>query len=416
VNLQLTETAPPQPICTDFISDYVKYADVIEVPPEAHEAVATQLLASVLNPNVYIQHGAVRVPLDLWLLLLSSSGFGRNTLVDLARPILNESVLEDVLRNVDWGSKEAFYQNIAQYPTGLYIWPELSFVLKKMSESRFAGMKEWITDRYDNCNCPPCVSYRQTGHQNNTPPIIFSQAPRLNLLATSSFDWFVNSLEQQDTTGGFVPRWFMVKLDKPTKLVPIPREADQSLIKPLAQKLRHASELSGQADLSQINAAYERWYAEAHHRFSMQPNAALAMVFFNRHRTHVLKLAVIYEVSRSLTLTISHEALNQAIETARRAEESIFKLLPTGMSREGAEMDKMAERVRLAGVPGILLSSLTKAFQHLRRKDREDRICTLLHSATVYKFTRKTDGRSATVLVHQDFLEEHRQQFPDDTI
>src|ERR1700733_4440627 len=36
----------------DFVSAYVEYADVLEAPPEAHEAVATELLSSVLCENV----------------------------------------------------------------------------------------------------------------------------------------------------------------------------------------------------------------------------------------------------------------------------------------------------------------------------------------------------------------------------
>jgi hypothetical protein len=52
------------PIVSDFIEDYVHYADILEAPPDAHEAVAAELIASAVCEKVFIPHGADRVPLD----------------------------------------------------------------------------------------------------------------------------------------------------------------------------------------------------------------------------------------------------------------------------------------------------------------------------------------------------------------
>src|SRR5207249_3453557 len=84
----------------DFIRTYVGYADVLEVPQMMHEAVAVQIIASVLNRNgVRILHGALSYPLDLWIVLLSRSGAGRNTLVTLADPLLEGAKLGNLVRN-----------------------------------------------------------------------------------------------------------------------------------------------------------------------------------------------------------------------------------------------------------------------------------------------------------------------------
>jgi hypothetical protein len=54
-----------------------------------HEAVAVQIIASVLNRNgVRIPHGANGYSMDIWIVLLSGSGAGRSTLVTLADPLL----------------------------------------------------------------------------------------------------------------------------------------------------------------------------------------------------------------------------------------------------------------------------------------------------------------------------------------
>jgi hypothetical protein len=398
----------------DFIDTYVRYADVVEAPPEAHEAVAIQMLAAVLNPRVQIRLGGLRIPLDLWVLLLSPSGLGRNTLVGLARPILEAARLEGIVLNATWGSKQAFYQNISEHPEGLLVWPQAAAVFSNLADPRFAGVKEWITDRYDNQTIPEPIRYRKTGRAADTPSIDFPRAPRLNILATSSFDWFTLNLKQEDTTGGFVPRWILSQARSPSRIVPIPRTPDTELIRPLGGYLSEASLLDGAADLSEVETLYGEWYVPARLRFLAQPNSELAMPFFNRLRAHVPKLAVVYQVSQSLTLNVSPQAMQRAIEMAHSCEQTIFSLLPTGLNQEGSAVDRIAERVRQAGPDGLSKSALTKAFQHVRKMDRENRLHTLQEAEVVLRFFRGTSGRKAEVLVHKDFAEEHVLQFPED--
>src|SRR5689334_15007809 len=119
-------SSPPK-LEGNFILDYVRYADVIEAPPEAHEAIAISLIATVLNRSVDIQYGALKLSFDLWMALLSPSGLGRNTLISLAQPIIKEAKLS-IIRDTSWGSKEGLFQDFAKEPYGLSIWPELSSV------------------------------------------------------------------------------------------------------------------------------------------------------------------------------------------------------------------------------------------------------------------------------------------------
>jgi hypothetical protein len=108
--------------------------------------------------------------------------------------------------------------------------------------------------------------------------------------------------------------------------------------------------------------------------------------------------------------------MERAIESARRAEKTIFELIPTGLSREGAAVDKLERRVRLAGISGLPKSEFTRAFQDMRTGDRESRLRTLLDCKTVLLFSRPTAGRPADVLVHKEFAEEHFGQFPEDEL
>jgi hypothetical protein len=399
----------------NFIAKYRDYADVVEAPAEAHEAIAMALIAAVLNRNgVSIQHGAISVPMDFWLILISESGAGRNTLVGLAGPILKKAGLRDLTRTSSWGSEVALYQNLAENPSGLYVWPELSIVLKKFTQSNFGGAKVWVTDRYDNHDVPDPITYRKTGRKD-TPSIEFTEAPRLNIIATSSEDWLMINLVQEDTTGGFLPRFVLMKLKGIEKVIPTPRETDPRLMHDLALQLQFIDTLTGTVVLSkEVRIVYERWYRKTRERFLAQPNPALARPFFNRLRNQVLKLAVIHEVAESKTLNISVESMEKAIETAAKIEETIFALLPTGMNREGAELMKIEQQIKEGRVDGVSQTVLTRAFQSTPKSERTQRIQTLCQGGAVVAFRRETGGRAATIYVHADYAEEHSIKFPGD--
>jgi hypothetical protein len=385
---------------SDFIQTYADYADVFEMPRQIHEWVAAQMIASVLNGKVQIPWGAVTYPLDLWVLLLSGSGQGRNTATDLALEVMEAAKISDLLHKTTWGSKAAFYQQVAQHPRGLYVWPEFSIALRTLSDPQFAGVKEWITDRYDNLRVPDSVTYRQTGKKSDTPSITFDQAPRINILATSSGDWFVNSLEQADTTGGFIPRWLPKQVGKSDRLISKPQAPNREWLPVLRDRFVSISALTGDADLSQVERLYDKWYKDARARFDAQPNAALAAPFFNRLRGEVLKLAVVFEVSASSQLKVTEQAFQRAVAAALDAEKTIFDLLPTGMNREGSEVERMAVCIRTAGEKGMSQSELTRAFQHVKKRERDERLNTLIDAGRVQELVQKKSlGRPAHIYI-----------------
>ena len=117
----------------------------------------------------------------------------------------------------------------------LFVWGELSEKFKTLNDARFGGLKQWLTDRYDNPKVPDAIGYRQTQKKNqNTPPITFEQAPRINILATRSEEWFFNNLAHEDSAGGFLPRWTLVRAVGADKIIPTPLVPDPKLLPGLA--------------------------------------------------------------------------------------------------------------------------------------------------------------------------------------
>ena len=410
-----TETLILQPTQeeVDLITNYSKYADIFEAPTQAHDAVIRAVIAAVVNPNVFIQNGGQKLSLDVWTLLLSPSGLGRNTLVSMMRRLLRKADIGGLLRNNSWGSAQGLYQDLAEEPNAFFVWEELAANLKILSQARFANAKEWLTDRYDNFEIPSAITYRRAGKSNDTPPIEFKQGPRICTLATSSHEWFTGALSEADSLGGFIPRWLIVDLPKNDRCIPTPEKPDESMVDSMVEVLRRARKLQGEVNMRRIQADYEVWYREAKERFDGQEQHQLATAFWNRHRVHLLKLAAIYEISQSVSLEVSSGALERAITAARDAENTIFHLLSSGFSKEGAAVEKMYDLILRAGEHGLPKSTVTRTFGSTPEFVREPRLRTLIDGERVCKFVRTTSGRPAEDLVADKFVDQYVALHPD---
>lgn len=402
----------------DFISAYADWADVVEAPRTMHEAFALQLIASVLNRSgVVIDFEAYKLTLDFWMVLLTGSGSGKNTVKNIGSPVIEAAGIKNLIDNTDWGSKEAFYQQLSGIPQGsfssivqsrFYIWEELSYQMQKLSSFAFDGVKAWLTNCYDNCGIPPEQCFRKKGKASDTPPITFDHAPRTNILALSAESWFFTNLSKNDSTGGFVPRWVIV--DAPgERVIPIPSKPDSSKIPTLAADLRAIASLQGPVEffdgfLDKEAGDYSKWYTATRRRF-VEASPDMGLVFFNRHRVHVLKLAAIYEASMSHTLKVSPEAWERAARKAAEIRTTLFRLLKTGMTGPGYTLEQMENAVLKAGEGGLPLSDFTSMFKHVPQ--RKQFLETLEATGAVVLVQRNsTGGRRPTFLIHRKFLKE----------
>jgi hypothetical protein len=407
--------APAPASIPDFVKTYTSYADVYEIPAEVHEAMALALLAAATNGKVWIELGDKRLSLDCWFLITTGSGGGRNTAIRKAREILHVAKLDSLVRNISWGSEPIVKQHFAENPHGVYVWPEMSEKLQDLGRPQFASVKPWITDLYDETTPPPSKIYRKIPNRKGTPPIEFKVAPRTTFIATSSFEWLMQNLTRVDSTGGFLARWMHVHSSQKKKNIPIPKSSNKKLIPVLAKRLGKVAELKGTADLSAVKKMYVDWYEETAKRFEQQPNQDIAQAYWNRHRDHVLKLVVLFEMSSSGSLKVSRESMKRAMAYASRIENSLFKILPTGFEREGYELDRMIQFVRKTGAAGVNWSDFTREFKNMDAGQRVKRLGTLLEGKDLYRFSRTTRGRAAQILIHWEYLEAYKKEHPDDT-
>ena len=408
----------PNPSITpsaDLVADYVAYADRFEIPRVMHEAVMIAGIAALVNGKVKIKNGGQIVTLDLWMLLISKSGSGRNTLLKTFRDLLDKIGLGDLIHRESWGSAAYVEEYFSKNPSGFFLWPEMSQAMKQLSQSHFAGARQFITDLYDETQIPNSKHYRERKKkEDETPAIEFPHAPRTNFLASSSEAWFFSSTRKDDVTGGFIPRWCPEVVREDSKTIPTPDEADTSLIPPMLEKLKVIARLEGEMDLRGVMGLYNEWYTATKRRFDSQPDRYLADAFWGRHRAHMLKLAAVMELGTSATLAVSAEAFKRAEAIARRWEENIFELLRTSFSTEGVESRQLEEMIQKAGPRGMSKTEFSGLTRGSNRSETSDRVRTLIDGEVVVPFVRQSGGRPTYCLVHRDHICKHAHEFGED--
>ena len=416
------ESEPPAtPTGSDLITDYVNYADRFELPPIMHKLTIITIIAALVNGKVTIRNGGQRIPLDFWSLLISGSGTGRNTLASVALELLKTCGKAELVNNDGWGSGQAMQEYFAKGSKGgsatFYIWEEMSAMMHKLAQKGFQGALEWITNLYDNFETPSAVRYRKGKGKAKTPDIEFAGPPRTNFLALTSEAWFLGATNELHAKGGFTPRWCPLIVREPGRLIATPREADSSLVPPMAEKMRRIAACRGELRIvGPLQKEYQKWYEAMKQRFGAHLNPALSEPFANRHRVHLLKLWAIYELSSSASMTLSKGSFQRAVEMCKQIEETIFTLLKTGFSSEGIHSEQLEERIRKAGPAGLSKTDLCNTYRAAKSWEINNRMNLLLGGEIAFRFKRKPSGRGrpGEFFVHRDHLEQHDKDFTQD--
>ena len=277
---------------------------------------------------------------------------------------------------------------------------ELAFNNGKMGDT-----KTWLTDCHDNFRIPKPITYRKTNRSADTPPIEFSGAPRTNILATSSETWLLENVASGDVGGGWLPRFIILRPDAKRKDVSIPAVLDPGKKLHLTNLLAKAERVSigSEARIDGIEPLIADWYVPAKNRFvAYDPHLGLA--FFNRHRTNIIKAAVIFEVSMTGTVHVSEAAWSRAVRLMDEVEKTVAHLMKIGVSPRGNLLQQIEDAILAAGKEGISQNGITRKFQRVVSKDLLDALGTLVTAERVSMSKVETGGRKKTLLTHESFI------------
>ncbi len=399
----------------DFLTDYLRFADYLEMPTRVHAAMAMSAVTAVANPNVVIWNGDLKISLDLWQILLKASGTGKNSVLGPFNDVLEAADLADLISNVGFGSFSHAMQHFSRRPNNLLILPEMSATLEDWRHKQFAGLIPWTTNLYDEFRIPKGKEYRERADQDEekqTPAIIFKKPPRVGILGMSAESWFFRSMQRDDVKGGFLPRFVVEWVQEKGRRIATPWKPAQSLgvLPRLATRLQQIRDLKGDMRLTkEAQARYERWYSETADRFERFSNQAVAEPIWHRHRVHLFKFAAIYELSSSAQLAITLPSLERAIAHARNLEPTIVKIAGVQLSHNGAERQEIEDYLEEGKADG---RSRRDVFRNLRGKTESEKLDILrglMREETIFRFSRKTSGRSAEDYVHHKFVKEYRE-------
>lgn len=376
-------------------------------------------IAAILNKNnnrFFV--GSIPYTMDWWHVLLSRSGGGRSTMLNVGLGLLDAAGIK-IMHESNWGSRQALYQGYSEHPYGLSAWGEFRELNETLSNAQFIGAKTWLTDRFDNARIPQAVKYRETGKSGDTPEIKFEFSPRINITATSSTAWFLSNIESKDTTGGFMAR-FIIEPVPDKGCVPIPPVLDKRKADEIVQELRQINQIKNQtfqiSDHPELRKLYEQWYRDTDKRFESHSARELAVPFWGRMRGAVLKLALVYEVATAGRFYISMSSLLRAIEKMATIESALFDLLKTGMTEHGAEEQEVLKLITAAGEEGLTRFGLTRKLRSLSTKAQREYLLKLLGRDEIVIFQRKTGkpGPQPFILVDSLFAASYQEEHASD--
>jgi Bifunctional DNA primase/polymerase, N-terminal len=353
------EPAPIVPDGFDFISEYVHCNDRYEAPAKLHEVIAISTLSAIANSNgVTFPYADRQHPMDLWLAALLRSGAGKNESLNVMRALLGSlTSYRDLFNSTRWGSPEFFYQAVAERTAQFWTFTELSEFLGKLTSSRWAEVKPWLTDRFDSSTVPAAIKHRTNAKgETTTPNIEFLTAPRINVLGMSNADWYLEKLRESDIRGGFLARFVPIAMAPSGRAVHFVQAPDAELWQTLTEKLLAITRVRGAADLSAVlspdpGCPYGRWYAETQRRWA-RGNGELADVLFARWRVFVLKLAVVFELSASGSLGVTEASFDRAARWLREQEATLFSVAEVGGKR-GLRLRRKLQFFEAAGTNGV---------------------------------------------------------------
>ncbi|MGB9859810.1 MAG: hypothetical protein ACPLQP_07760 [Moorellaceae bacterium] len=274
------------PVEGDFVRRYLEWASkMTDAPCEFLVAGALACMSVAVGRRVVLNN---RIYANLWLVLMGdSSVFRKSTSIALARTLCEQAGLDVFPDRI---TPESFYETLAREPQGLFALSELGGWLGAMSRSYAAGLKQDMTELYD---CPAEFRRIRKGPRNKIVEFKVRH-PYIVLLSASTLEWFQQHVQEDDSAGGFLPR-FQFVLGRGREPYPIPPRLE--IPAELLEQLRRISETTGNILLDQSTKGpyevYSAWFYQFREKLQEYPVELIPYAV--RLETLALKLAVLFE-------------------------------------------------------------------------------------------------------------------------
>ena len=345
----------------DFLSAYMTYSGHSEAPDKFHFWTGVSCIAGALRRKVWIDMGYFQWTPNFYIIFVAPPGIiAKSTTSAIGMNLLKR--VDGIKFGPDAVTWQALAQSLAA-ATESFTLPEEPDLLFPMSaitivSSEFGNflnpndreMVDFLVSLWDG----QVGVYKKTTKTMGDDTI---ENPWINVLACTTPAWIAGNFPEYMIGGGFTSRCVFIYGDKKRRYVAYPADHLPSNFKATGEELTHDLEYISQ----NISGAYkltpdaklwgERWYEEHYaNQAASNLNTDKFAGYLARKQTHIHKLALIMEASRSDHLQITQEILEGAASIITTLEADMPKVFShIGMTVETRHSEALVNIIRRAG-------------------------------------------------------------------
>lgn len=351
---------------SNFIANFMTYAQGCEAPQAYTTWAAVSTLASLVSRRVYINQGYFTIYPNLYIVLVGMPGDRKTTAMVMSSDILN--AVNDVARqqnrpvaipmSADCMTKEAVCKYMAAncirefVPTGATKpkqYTPLTLCLTELTHflgtGNSAHMIDFLVTIFDR-------EVYETKTKNKGDDII--PGPFLNILACTTPAAITRYLKEDVISGGFSRRALFVYEMEPGEPVSWPEISDMSklAIKECLEWAEKIQQVQGEFKVDEkFKKWYDQWYRDLFAE-NRKPQETMTRGYFRSKHIQAFKIAMLIALAESTDLILTIDHFQVATEMLDRLEKNLPKVYE-GMGRNelNAVAAKVMQLIDMAGQP-----------------------------------------------------------------
>ena len=351
---------------------------------------ALSLVGAALKNNVYFQIGTYTLYPNMFIVLVGPPGVGKGASMNILEQMIIDTKPNQVVNTLsDRITAERIIERIADgWSTAPQI-KNMQFVLGKndhncllfSSEIRvLLGASDWMLEFLEEAWSKTTYEY-QTKNKGN----VAIDNMCCSLLAASVPDFLrnVNREAHMVITGGFSSRCLFIYAENPSKDLPFPEPLkknlkSKALYDNLVLDLQEIGTLRGEFVIDTGARLRFETFLRLNRAASSKDDSEAVANFRARIKAHILKLAMIFSVSRDNTLHISDMDMVNAIAEVQKILVSLSKLFRgAGEGMDAAVTARVQDFIEKYG--RVSKKEIFKALhRHLNSSEALDRILYVL--------------------------------------
>ena len=371
---------------------------ITEAPAQFHIFSGLMMLATAIGQRAYFQIADERKYLNLWAVLVGSSGCKKSTSINRAQQVLANSGFKEYLFPSQITS-EKLIPMLTERNVGTFFWSEWGATMDQWNKSYAQDTMSIFTALYDG-------SYFSRWLKADKYEIMNSS---ISLFCGCTPSWLKKTINQGDVAMGFWPRFLFIPAIKRDKYLATPPKGDSGLLEHIRVSLknihdRFPKEMPQEIDFSMVSSLYKDWYDRANKSADEDKAHPYMASFVVRLSDYAKKISALVEISRSGTVKISQEAMEYALRLIDWLGDSvIYVMAETEKSRWNELEEQIYGIIRQAGSGGIQHGDLRHRI-HNSKLEVENAIASLEDFGDIVVMEVKPEGRGRPGKKYIDFV------------